>query len=127
MNNRLNKVDVLRLLEHALHNLSRKRRPCAVLNESDSSVLIFPLCQRLDKCAHKRKNICVIRRCCKYKLTVTESVLNSLRHIATCKVINNNLRAAVCPELVGKDFNRLFCIAVNGGIRNHNALTLYRI
>ena len=113
MNNRLNKVDVLRLFKHTLHNLSRKRRPCAVLDESNGSVPVFPLGQRLSKCAHERKNISVISRRCKHELTVAKSVLDGLRHVAACEVIDNDLRAAVRPELIGKDFNRLFRVAVN--------------
>ncbi len=124
MNNRLNEIDVFRFLEHTLHYLRRKRSPCTVLNESNGSVLVLPLGQGLNKSTHERKNIRIISCCRKNELTVAESVLNGLRHIAACKIIDNNLRTAVCSELIGKDFNSLFRIAVNRGICNHNSLAL---
>ena len=71
---------------------------------------------------HERENFCVIGRGGKNYPAVAEGILNSLCHVAARKVVYNNLGAAVCAELVGKNLNCSFGVAVNRGVGYHDAV-----
>ena len=72
------KINVAALREHFLNDLDDLRRPCAVLNDADRSLLEASLRQAVDEVAHKRINIGVVGRRRKNKLAVPERVRNRL-------------------------------------------------
>ena len=55
---------------------------------------------------------------------IAESIGNRLRHIASCQIVDNDLRTSFVAELVSQDLNGFLCVSVNGGIGDHNALFL---
>ena len=70
--------DVFGLFKHALHNLSGKRSPGTVFDQTDGALLIVAFCQVIDKLFHEREDFRVI--CCggKNQFAVAESISNCL-------------------------------------------------
>ena len=113
---------ILALFKHTLHGLGRHRRPAAVFDERHLAIAKVALGEVIDERTHKGENISIVGGGCKHDFAITESILNRFCHIATRKVIDNDLGTSLGAELFGKCHNRLFGVAVNRGVGNHNSL-----
>lgn len=119
--------DIFALLKHALHHFCCGRCPASVFDQTDGAVLEAALCQTVDEILHERVNACIVGQGCENQLTVTESIRYGSRHIVSCQIVNNDLRAAFFFQLICKQFGSFFGIAVNRSIGNHNALFFWTI
>ncbi len=108
----IGKLDILHRLKHALHDLGSSRRPGAVFDKTDGLVLDRAGCKVLDVFLHKREDACIVGRRGKHYASVAEGICNSLRHIASCEIIDSDRRAAVFPEHIGKCLDSLLCMSV---------------
>lgn len=123
----LKPCDIFALLEHSFHDFGCSRCPASVLNEADGSVLVITLCQVLDECTHKREGFSVVCNAGQYQLAVAESVFHCLCHVFSCKIADNNLRAALFFQLLCKKLCCFLCMSVYRCVGDHYAFALYFI
>ena len=115
-------LDITGFLKHPAHDLRCQRCPTAVLDECNGTVLIIALGQVIDKLAHKGEDLCIISGGRQYQFAVSEGIFHCLRHIAACKIIDNNFRAAICAQFFCKLRDGLAGIAVYRSIGDDNAV-----
>ena len=97
-NGRVGERDVLRLLEHGLHDLGCHRRPRAVLDEADRAVLVAALHESVNEMLHEREDLRIIGRRRQNELAVAERILDRLRHVLTRQIRDRDLGAAAGDE-----------------------------
>ena len=78
----------------------------------------------VDEVAHEWEYTSVISGRREHELSVAERVLNSLRHVAACKVVDRDFCAAVGSELLGKILDSLFRVAVYRSVCDADSLAL---
>ena len=65
---------------------------------------------------HEGIDLCVVGGGSQNQLAIAESVGNSLGHIASGEIIDNNFRTSLVTELLRQELNGFFGISVNGGV-----------
>lgn len=66
----VSKGNVRRIFKHPAHDLGGKRRPRAVLDQSNRALLVIPLDQCLNKMPHRREYIGIAGGSCKNQFAV---------------------------------------------------------
>ena len=119
--------EVLAGLEHGLHDLGGHRRPGAVFHQGDRAVFVAALNQMVDKLAHEGENLGVVGGGGQHHAAIAEGVLHALKHILAGKIRHGYLGAALGLELLGKQLHCLFCVAVDRGVGDEDALGFHAI
>ena len=78
--------------------------------------------QMVDEFAHEGKDSRVVGRGCEDELVVAECIGYRFGHIASGEIVYDDVGCARILEFFGKGEHRLFGIAVNGGVGDHDAL-----
>ena len=110
--------------KHTAHDLRGQRCPGAVFHQSDGPVLEIPFRQMMDEFLHEGEDIGIVGGGGQHQLAVAEGVLHSLGHIAAGQIMHFDLGAALRFQLLHQQLHSGLGVTVNGGVSNHNALTL---
>ena len=83
---------MLHVFEISLHDLVGNRRPGSIFDKCYCSFLEISFLQLIDKIAHEREYLGIIRRGSQYQLVVSESIFDRFCHIASCKIVDRSHR-----------------------------------
>ena len=78
----------------------------------------------VDEGAHEGVDIVVVGRGRQHQAVIAEGVFHSLSHIVAGQVSDDDLGAAFLFQKSGELFHSLFCVAVDGGVGDQDALIL---
>ena len=76
---------------------------------------------------HEGEDVGIVGGGGQHQLSVTESVLNGLGHVAPCEVMHDDLGAALVRQLLRQQLRCRLRVAVDGGVSDHNAVALHPV
>ncbi len=127
MDGSLGEGQVFAAFQHLFHHLGGLGCPAAVFHQGDGAVLEVSLRQVIDVFPHEGEDVRIVGGGGQNQSAVAEGILHGFRHVVSGQVKDHNLGTALFHQLALQKFDRLFGMAVDGGVGDDDALALHSV